>query len=199
MTKPLVTFAPLALLGLATPLMAADAPTQEVADKLAFMREEEKLAHDVYLLFSEMHAGEDGGAKICARITESEQRHTDAARELLDAYGLADPAAGLAPGEFANDDLQALYTTLVNVGASGYTEALGVVIEHKDMTDIVAATELSVAHADIVQFYSNLLTGSEHHLAAFLRVLDVAEPGTASVGVKDAGSTGDEAGRHRGM
>ena len=183
MRKQLVTFASLALLGLAAPLMAAEAPTDEVADMLAFMREEEKLAHDVYLLFSEMYAGEDGGAKIFARITDSEQRHTDSVRELLDAYGLTDPAAGLAPGEFANDDLQALYTTLVEVGSAGYTEALGVgvVIEQKDMTDIVAAIELSVDYADIVQVYSNLLAGSEHHLAAFLKVLDSAELGAASL------------------
>jgi hypothetical protein len=84
MRKLLVTFASLALLGFAAPLMAADVPTGEVADMLAFMREEEKLAHDVYLLFSEMYAGEEGGAKIFAHITESEQRHTDAVRELLE-------------------------------------------------------------------------------------------------------------------
>jgi hypothetical protein len=184
MRKLLVTFASLALLGLATPLMAAEAPTDEVADMLAFMREEEKLAHDVYLLFSAMYAGEEGGAKIFARITESEQRHTEAVLGLLDAYGLEDPAAGRAPGEFANVDLQTLYTTLVAVGSAGYTEALGVgvVIEQKDMTDIVAAIELSVAYADIVQVYSNLLAGSERHLAAFLKALGTAEPGAASVG-----------------
>ena len=184
MRKQLVTFASLALLGLAAPLMAAVEPTKEVADMLAFMREEEKLAHDVYLLFSEMYAGRDGGAKIFARITESEQRHTEAVLGLLDAYGLPDPAAGLAPGEFNNAELQELYTTLVDVGTAGYTEALGVgvVIEQKDMTDIVAAIELSVAYADIVRVYSNLLTGSEHHLAAFLKVLDTDGPGAASMG-----------------
>lgn len=67
------------------------------------------------------------------------------------------------------------------------TEALGVgvVMEQKDMTDIVAAIELSVAYADIAQVYSNLLAGSEHHLAAILKVPEVAEPGAASVGLKD--------------
>jgi hypothetical protein len=185
MRRLLVTLASLALPGLATPLMAADVPTDEVAEMLAFMREEEKLAHDVYLLISAMYAGEEGGAKIFARITESEQRHTEAVLGLMDACGLEDPAAARAPGEFANDDLQALYTTLVDIGSEGYTEALGVgvVIEQKDMTDIVAAIELSVAYADIVQVYSNLLAGSERHLAAFLKVLGTAEPGAESVGI----------------
>jgi hypothetical protein len=49
------------------------------------------------------------------------------------------------------------------------------------MTDIVAAIELSVAYADIVRVYSNLLTGSEHHLAAFLKVLEGSEPEAAGM------------------
>ena len=183
MRKLLLLFASLVLLGVAAPLAAAEPPADEVAAMLAFMREEEKLAHDVYLLFSEMYAGQAAGSMIFARIAESEQRHTDAIKGLLDEYGLPDPAAALAPGEFADQSLQDLYTALVSVGESGYTEALGVgvVIEQKDMTDIVAAIELSVAYADIVRVYSNLLTGSEHHLAAFLKVLDVAEPEAAGM------------------
>jgi hypothetical protein len=185
MRKLLLTLASLVLFGIAAPLVAAEPPTDEVAAMMAFMREEEKLAHDVYLLFSEMYAGQEAGSKIFSRIAESEQRHTDAVKGLLDEYGLPDPAAGMAPGEFANQALQDLYTTLASVGAAGYTEALGVgvVIEQKDMTDIVAAIELSVAYADIVQVYSNLLAGSEHHLDAFLKVLDVAEPGAARAGM----------------
>ena len=177
MRKLFLTFASLVLLGVAAPLAAAEPPTDEVAAMLAFMREEEKLAHDVYLLFSEMYAGQEAGSKIFARIAESEQRHTDAVKGLLDEYGLPDPAAGMVPGQFVDQSLQDLYTALVSVGESGYTEALGVgvVIEQKDMTDIVAAIELSVAYADIVRVYSNLLTGSEHHLAAFLKVLEVDE------------------------
>ncbi len=178
MRKLLLTFASLVLLGVAAPLAAAEPPTDEVAAMLAFMREEEKLAHDVYLLFSEMYAGQEAGSMIFARIAESEQRHTDAVKGLLDEYGLPDPAAGMVPGQFVDQSLQDLYTALVGVGESGYTEALGVgvVIEQKDMTDIVAAIELSVAYADIVRVYSNLLTGSEHHLAAFLKVLEGDEP-----------------------
>ena len=201
MRKLLLTFASLVLVGIAPPLAAAEPPTDEVAAMLAFMREEEKLAHDVYLLFSEMYAGQEAGSKIFGRIAESELRHTDAVKGLLDEYGLPDPAAGMLPGQFVNQSLQDLYTALVSVGGSGYTEALGVgvVIEQKDMMDIVAAIELSVAYPDIVQVYSNLLAGSEHHLAAFLRVLEVAEPETASVvGARGPGPTGDEAGRHRG-
>jgi len=151
------------------PLMAAEPPTDEVAAMLQYMRQEEKLAHDVYQLFGAMYEGLQPGAKIFDRITQSEQRHTDAVVRLLDAYGLVDEAAGLAPGEFANPELQELYTTLVTVGEAGYQEALGVgvLIEQKDMSDIV-------------QVYTNLLAGSTNHLDAFMKVLERPEESTSA-------------------
>jgi hypothetical protein len=173
---------PLLVMGSASPPMAAEPLTAEVTTALEFMREEEKLAHDVYAVFSDMYAGEAARSKICAQIAESEQRHTDAVKALLETYGIADPAAATAAGQFVNDELQDLYDTLVEVGTAGFTEALGVgvVIEQKDMTDIVDAIEVSAAFADIVRVYSNLLAGSEHHLSAFLKALDTTEPGSAS-------------------
>ena len=52
----------------------------------------------MYLLFSEMYAGEEGGAKIFTRITESEQRHTEAVLGLLEAYGLPGSSGGTRAG-----------------------------------------------------------------------------------------------------
>lgn len=171
----------LLLIGPVGPAMAAETLTDEAAATLQFMREEEKLAHDVYLLFSQMYEGQ-ARSKIFAQIAESEQRHTDAVKGLLENYGIADPAATTVAGEFVDPELQDLYDTLVEVGTAGFTEALGVgvVIEQKDMTDIVEAIEVSAAYADIVRVYSNLLTGSEHHLSAFLKALDSIESGAAS-------------------
>ena len=154
-----------------------------VADGLAFMREEEKLAHDVYALFGLMYADQHPGSNVFSRIAASEQRHTDAVLGLLEAYGLPDPAYA-DPGVFRDEDLQALYNTLVAVGSEGLTQALGVgvVIEQKDMEDIVEAIEISLGYADIVQVYSNLLAGSENHLEAFLKVLDDGEVESALAG-----------------
>lgn len=173
----------LALLGsvvIGAPLMAADVLPQDVADTLAFMREEEKLAHDVYLHFSLLYAEQEAPSMIFTNITASEQRHTDAVKELLDKYALDDPAADMGLGEFENEDLQTLYNGLVSTGEEGFEEALGVgvVIEQKDMADISDAITLSAAYADIVKVYTNLLLGSERHLSSFLKVLDTltAEP-----------------------
>lgn len=158
---------------LAAPVLAQVALTPEAAAELAFMREEEKLAHDVYALFAAQYDGNAPGAKIFGRIAESETRHMEAVLKLLNTYGLVDPVQP-EPGVFLDEELQALYATLVAVGQQGKTEALGVgvVIEQKDMTDIVEAIEVSVAYPDIVQVYTNLLSGSESHLAAFLKALE---------------------------
>jgi hypothetical protein len=173
MKRCLLAWAILGALVFGLPLVAAAALPTDAIGMLAFMREEEKLAHDVYLYFSDRYAEQEPDSKIFANITESEQRHTDAVRDLLDNYGLEDPTAGLGPGEFQNPDLQGLYYILVMNGDAGFAEALGigVLIEEKDLSDIAYAINLSVAYPDIVQVYSNLLAGSEHHLSAFLNVL----------------------------
>jgi hypothetical protein len=168
------------MIGAAMPVLAADLP-QDVADTLLYMREEEKLAHDVYVHFAGLYVGVAPGAHVFDRIAESEQRHTDAIRDLLATYGIDDPAAATAPGEFVDDELQALYFTLTSVGEAGITEALGVgvLIEQKDMTDIVAAIEVSAAYSDIVQVYTNLLAASQRHLDAFMKVLDTSAASAA--------------------
>jgi hypothetical protein len=162
------------------PLSAAKKPapppavTGEVAEMLQFMREEEKLARDVYLFLNGLYATQ---TRTFANIALSEQQHTDAVRNLLLKYGVEDPAADTAEGEFVNEKLQALYDALVESGSAGLIEGLivGVTIETKDITDIVEAIELSAAYPDIVIVYSNLLAGSRNHLAAFEKALDVAE------------------------
>jgi len=180
MKRFLIPLAFTCALAVATPLLAAKKPvtevsvTKEVAAMLQFMREEEKLAHDVYAFLNEIYQAD---TNTFGNIMVSEQRHTDAVKTLLQKYGVADPAANTGAGEFVDEDLQALYDTLVSVGQETLVDALnvGVAIEKKDMTDIVEAIELSVAYKDIVQVYSNLLAGSENHLEGFLTALEAAE------------------------
>ena len=56
---------------------------------LTFMREEEKLARDVYLTLDDAW-----DLQVFANIARSEQTHMDAIGTLLTRYGIADPAAG---------------------------------------------------------------------------------------------------------
>lgn len=134
----------------------------ETAD-LQYLREEEKLARDVYTVLYEKW-----GLSVFSTIAASEQRHTDSIRKLLVKYGVSDPAASTAPGEFVNDELQALYDELVARGSVSLADAIdvGVLIEEIDIADLeerIATT----SRKDIVRVYSNLLSGSENHLAAF--------------------------------
>lgn len=55
---------------------------EEIAG-LYYMREEEKLAHDVYL-----NLYDRWGAQVFANIAESETAHTEAVRQLILAHGL---------------------------------------------------------------------------------------------------------------
>ena len=58
------------------------------ASHLTFMREEEKLARDVYLSFAERYPDQPVFSQIA---TKSEQTHTDTLRDKLADFGLPDP------------------------------------------------------------------------------------------------------------
>jgi hypothetical protein len=137
------------------------------ADTLKFMREEEKLARDVYSALSVYYPG-----NVFKNIAASEQKHFDAIGEKLVLYGIDDPASDQA-GVFSNTELQAMYSELLSEGMSSYAAALGVgmTIEEEDIVDL----ELAIAGTTskpLILTYKHLLNGSESHLAAFTKLLD---------------------------
>jgi len=136
---------------------------------LTYMREEEKLARDVYIFMYEKW-----GSQIFSNISVSEQTHMDAIKTLLDRYGILDPAAGKGLGVFTNQDLQDLYNTLIEDGSVSLVEALkvGVVIEETDIDDLNAGIA-STKRKDIKTVYNNLLRGSLNHLKAFVSNLAI--------------------------
>jgi hypothetical protein len=144
-----------------------DSLSDAEAQGILYMREEEKLARDVY---TALH--ETWGLTVFQNIARSEQAHMDAIKTLIDRYGLVDPVAGAGVGEFANADLQDLYDELVARGSSSLTEALavGALIEELDITDLEQHIA-EVTHEDVKQVYENLLNGSKNHLRAFVGTL----------------------------
>ena len=148
-----------------------DLPYQALSEheqnSLLFMREEEKLAHDVYVTLNEKY-----GINAFANISNSEQKHTDAILDLLNKYNLTDLVNTNGVGVFVNQDLQQLYTDLVAEGNKGLEEALrvGAAIEEIDILDIEEDL-LQIDNEDITLVYTNLRTGSTHHLNAFVRNL----------------------------
>ena len=142
--------------------------TQEEIEALLFMREEEKLARDVYL-----YMYEKWGAEIFANISESEQRHMDAVARLITRYGIEDPVVDDVEGVFTNEAISALYVDLTAQGAASLEAALqvGVDIEKLDIADLEDALA-EVEMRAITRVFNNLLDGSENHLAAFLNAQD---------------------------
>lgn len=144
------------------------APSASEADGILYMREEEKLARDVYLTLYEQW-----GLAIFQNIASSEQTHMDVVLALLAQYELNDPAAGKGVGEFENTVLQGLYDDLVEKGSRSLPQALqvGAAIEEIDIIDLqeyIAQTD----KADIQRVYENLLLGSGNHLRSFVEVYE---------------------------
>jgi hypothetical protein len=137
---------------------------EEIAG-LLFVREEEKLARDVYLA---LYAAWD--QPVFQNIAKSEQTHMDAVLRLLESYDVADPVLG--PGQFTNPDLQALYDQLVAQGSKSLADALkvGAAIEEIDIRDLrERAGQTDEAAIEVV--YDRLERASENHLRAFTSTL----------------------------
>jgi hypothetical protein len=143
-----------------------DTLDQADVDGLVWMREEEKLARDVYRALSEMW-----DLPIFANIAGAEQTHTDAVGDLLERYGIADPMVDDVPGVFENSSIQALYDDFVQQGAQSLVDALivGATIEDLDIVDL-RVRESGIAAIDSV--YTNLEKGSRNHLRAFVTTLE---------------------------
>ncbi len=153
--------------GILTGTGQATALTDDEKYWMTYMREEEKLARDVYTSL-----GAQWNLPVFTNIARSEQTHMDSVKTLLDRYGVQDPAAGTAPGEFRNPVLQQLYNDLISQGTISVVDALkvGVLIEETDIVDLdkaIAATQ----HNDIRTVYENLRQGSLNHLNSFESIL----------------------------
>ena len=133
---------------------------------LNYMREEEKLARDVYLVMAEYW-----DAVTFAKVAVSEQQHMDTMKAKLDKYGLADPATALN-GVFTDAGLQEKYDELVQLGAESLINGLyvGATIEEIDMVDIQHALDVT-NHIDVIVAYQNLLEGSKNHLRTYVNAL----------------------------
>jgi hypothetical protein len=140
----------------------------EELDGLVRMREEEKLARDVYTTLHDLW-----NLPVFENIAGSEQRHMDAVKTILDKYNLADPIVNDAAGFFNDPVLLSLYNELINRGSLSVAEALGVGATIEDL-DIFDLREFlgRVDSTDIAVLYQNLMKGSRNHLRSFAGLLE---------------------------
>lgn len=161
------------------------------ATHLAFMREEEKLARDVYTKLGMLYPD----SVVFGKIDDSEQRHTDAVKGALEQHGLDDPNTndnlGMFTGEAYGEYFTEKYEYLVNKASNSELDALyvGAFIEELDMMDIARCpqeivlqdngvdsdVECGLAYTDepdIINLYESLLNGSESHLRGYVRAIE---------------------------
>jgi len=145
----------------ATPLTVAE------ESDILFMREEEQLAHDLYIRWGGMYT-----IPVFTNIAASETTHIHEVQLLIDRYGLQGNWIGNASAGYHNATIQSLYNTLALQGDSSLTGALeaGLAVEERDIADLDHGLG-ETNRSDIIQVWSSLRMGSGNHKSAFLRQL----------------------------
>lgn len=146
------------------PMQTVDAG--ERAD-LLMMREEEKLARDVYRVLYDVWK-----IPAFANIAASEQSHMDLTKYVLDRYKIPDPVVSDKTGEFRAPLFKHLFHVLVVFGVQSRNHALvvGGFIEDLDIFDLDAALVRS-DNRDIDTLWQNLQLGSRNHMRSFYKLL----------------------------
>jgi len=141
--------------------------TTEQEEGLLYMREEEKLARDVY-----NHLYTKWNLNVFKNIAKSEQQHMDALLDEVDVCKFEDSVLPEA-GKFNNSHIQDLYDALIAKGDLSLIDALevGATIEDVDIFDLdnfSAKTESET----LLDIYSKLTCGSRNHMRAFIGQLE---------------------------
>jgi hypothetical protein len=135
---------------------------------ILLMREEEKLARDVY-----SYLYEKWNIPVFRNIADSEQSHMESMGLLIERYKLDDPVASDVAGRFHNPDMQKLYEQLTAEGSRSLIDALkvGAMVEDLDIADLNRLIQKS-DNDDLRIVYQNLVKGSRNHLRSFAVQLD---------------------------
>jgi hypothetical protein len=172
---------------------ATDDPALDYNEKmhLFFMREEEKLARDVYQTLGTMYPD----SVIFGNIDDSEQQHMTAVKAMIEKYGYEDPSTNDNVGAYTGEDFgwyfTEKYNQLVERASISELEALyvGAFIEELDMMDINQCPQVIVetdngindvtecgkvytGKPDIQRLYSSLLDGSDSHLEGYVNNIE---------------------------
>ena len=141
---------------------------QTEIEALLFMREEEKLARDVYA-----HFYKTWDHHVFDNITNSEDQHISLVSCLMEKYDLEEQEAYLKEGVFLNDHLRELYENLISIGEKSLVDAfyVGATIEDVDIYDLENYDIPEIDNADIQAVFAELTKGSRNHMRAFTKNL----------------------------
>ena len=174
---------------LASPNQTGTGLDKVEASHLTFMREEEKLARDVYLTLAGMYPNQPTFNTIA---TTSEQTHADTMRDKLAQFNLPDPnpatndlpdSIGIFTGAEWGWYFTEKFGALTDQARKSELDALyvGALIEELDMHDIALCPDVMVERGypepcglqytdapALINSYNSLIDGSENHLRAFV-------------------------------
>ena len=142
-------------------------PTEALEDaekaRILFIREEEKLAYDVYQTMFDIY-----GVNVFQNIPNSELSHMEAMLTIIKKYNLTDSMETNARGVYVNPTLQALYKQLVSQGRVSLLAAyqVGATIEDLDISDLNSSLAVT-NNQDVRLVYNFLNKGSRNHLRSF--------------------------------
>lgn len=136
----------------------------EEEEALKLMREEEKLARDLYL-----NAFDQWNLNIFQNISGSEQMHMDAIKGLLIKYNITDPVVNDGRGIFTNALIDSIYLVLNQQQLLSKIDALkmGAFVEEFDIHDLRELKANEVDNIDITLIFNELERGSRNHLRSF--------------------------------
>lgn len=138
-------------------------------EDLIHLREEEKLARDVYL-----YAYEKYNLNVSKNISNSEQTHMDQVLEILTNNNIED-LANKEIGVFNIGELQVLYNQLITKVDSSELHALivGATIEDLDIKDIDEFIERAT-NEEVINMYEGLKCGSRNHMRSYYSQITAA-------------------------
>lgn len=134
---------------------------------LEYMRQEEKLARDVYLVLDMVW-----DLRVFENIAQSEQEHMELVKLILDRYGIPDPLPSNDIGVFRDQIFHDWFVALATFGLQSPLHAyvIGALIEDLDIVDLEDAKGRT-DNRDVMTVWQNLQRGSRNHLRAFGGVL----------------------------
>ncbi len=147
------------------PKVTETVSAEEIAG-LQMMREEEKVAHDLYVTFEE-----NWKQGTFTSIAISEQYHTDAVKSVLLKYKLSDPAQNQV-GKFTSKKMQDLFNDRSEKAKGSYLDSLFVAAEFEEL-DVVDLRELAAEskNKDVITLYKNLEAGSRNHMRYYAKLI----------------------------
>ena len=133
--------------------------------RILFIREEEKLAYDVYKTLFDKY-----GATVFQNIPNSELSHMESMLTIIKKYELVDPVDVNPRGIFKNTALQTLYNQLIEKGYISILSAyqVGALIEELDISDLTSSLAVT-NNQDVRLVYDFLNKGSRNHLRSFYK------------------------------